>query len=137
MRSWRRVGALAFAVFAVLEMGDFAGLVPRLFSPVSSADLTGLRVEAQMVRLGILAVLAAGIVIAGGVTALGLFRYAGWTQHAAWLTAGLFACYGLYQIVSALTELTKRQTGVAIAGAVYVLLGLAALWLERKASRAD
>ena len=137
MKGWRLVGVLAFAVCAVLELGDFSGLVPGFFSPVSYADLTGLRAEAQIVRLIILSGLAAGIVIASGATGLGLFRYAGWTQRTAQITAVLFGLDGLYQIVSGLAQLTKNQSGVASAGAVYILIGLAALGVERKARRAD
>jgi apolipoprotein N-acyltransferase len=137
MRDWRRVGAIVFAVLAVVELGDFSGLVPGYFSPVSYADLTGLSTGAQLVRLTILTLLSVGIVAVSGATALGLYRLAGWTQRSAQITAALLSLYGLYQIVSALVQLGKNQTGIALVGAVYILIGLAAVWLERKASRAD
>jgi hypothetical protein len=134
MQNWRLAGAITFAVFALMELGDFAGLIPGFGSPASYADLTGISPREQMVRLTILSVLAVGIGVASSVTALGLFRLTRWTQLTARVTAALFIVYGVYQIVTAMVQLGKNQVGVAIAGVIYILIGIAAVWIERRAS---
>jgi hypothetical protein len=137
LTGWRLGGVIAFALFSLIELGDFAGLVPGFSNPQSYADLIGISPRAETVRLIILSVLSLGIVFSSDLVIVGLIRRLAWTENAARAVGGLFVLYGVYQIVSANVQLTKNQTGVMIAGLVYALIGVLAVWIGARASRAD
>jgi hypothetical protein len=136
MKGWRLAGVIVFALFALMELGDFAGLLPGFSEPGRSqyAALLGISSQAEGLRLGILSVLSLGIVISAIAVVLGLLRRTRWTARAILLTAGLFWVYGGYQLGVAATQLSKNQEGVAIAGGVYFCIGVLAAWLGRKAA---
>jgi hypothetical protein len=137
LTGWRLAGVIAFAIFSLMELGDFAGLVPGFSNPQSYADLIGISAQAETVRLIILSVLSLSIVFSSDLVIVGLLRRFTWTQNAVRAVGALFVLYGVYQIVSANIQLTKNQTGVMIAGLVYALIGVFAAWIGARASRAD
>jgi hypothetical protein len=136
LTGWRLGGVIAFALFSLMELGDFAGLVPGFSNPQAYADLIGISAQAETVRLVILSVLSLGIVFSSDLVIVGLIRRFAWTQNAARSVGAIFVLYGVYQIVSANVQLTKNQTGVMIAGLVYALIGVFAVWIGARASRA-
>jgi hypothetical protein len=137
LTGWRLGGVIAFALFSLMELGDFAGLVPGFSSPQTYADLIGISPQAETVRLVILSVLSLAIVFSSDLVIVGLIRRFAWTENAARAVGAIFVLYGLYQIVSANVQLTKNQTGVMIAGLVYALIGALAVWVGARASQAD
>ena len=138
MKGWRLIGLIVFILFALMELGDFAGLLPGFSEPGRSsyAALIGITPAAEGVRLMILSVLALGIAISAALVVLGLVRRSSWAARVVVITAALFALYGLYQVVSAATQLGKNQMGVVVAGVVYASIGALAAWLGRKAANA-
>jgi uncharacterized membrane protein len=134
---WRLGGVIAFVVFALMELGDWAGLIPGYSNPSQYAERIGLSAEAESTRLIILTVLALAVVVTSVVTVTGLLTRAVWSSLAARAVDASFVLYGVYQVVSALTQLTKNQMGVSIAGVVYALVGGLAVWIGTKASRAS
>jgi hypothetical protein len=137
LTGWRLGGVIAFALFSLMELGDFAGLVPGFSNPQTYADLIGISPQAETVRLAILSVLSLAIVFSSDLVIVGLLRRFAWTELASRAVGALFILYGLYQIVSANLQLTKNQTGVMIAGLVYALIGVLTVWIGARASRAD
>jgi hypothetical protein len=137
LTGWRLGGVVAFALFSLMELGDFAGLVPGFSNPQTYADLIGISPQAETVRLAILSVLSLAIVFSSDLVIVGLLRRFAWTELASRAVGALFILYGLYQIVSANLQLTKNQTGVMIAGLVYALIGVLTVWIGARASRAD
>ena len=137
LTGWRLGGVIAFALFSLMELGDFAGLVPGFSNPQSYADLIGISAQAETVRLVILSVLSLSIVFSSDLVIVGLIRRFAWTQNAARAVGGLFVLYGVYQVVSANVQLTKNQTGVTIAGLVYAVIGVIAVWIGIRATQAD
>jgi hypothetical protein len=136
LNGWRLGGMIAFALFSLMELGDFAGLVPGFSNSQTYADLIGISTQAETVRLVILSVLSLAIVFSSDLVIVGLLRRFAWTENAARAVGGLFVLYGVYQIVSANVQLTKNQTGVMVAGLVYALIGLLVVWIGARASRA-
>ena len=136
LQGWRLGGVIAFAIFAVMELGDWAGLIPGYANPTQYAELIGISPEAESVRLVILSVLALSVAIASLATVVGLVTRAPWTLLAVRATGGAFVVYGAYQIISALTQLGKNQTGIAVAGIVYILIGGMAAWVGSRATEA-
>jgi hypothetical protein len=137
LTGWRLGGVIAFALFSLMELGDFAGLVPGFSSPQTYADLIGISPQAETVRLIILSVLSLGIVFSSDLVIVGLIRRFAWTENAARAVGAIFVLYGVYQVVSANVQLTKNQTGVTVAGLVYALIGVLVVWIGARASRAD
>jgi hypothetical protein len=137
LTGWRLGGVIAFALFALMELGDWAGLMPGYSNPAQYAATIGLSLEAESTRLIILTVLALLVVITALATVVGLVTRATWSMLAARVTGGAFVLYGVYQVISALTQLTKNQMGVSIAGVVYALIGGLAVWIGTRASRAS
>jgi hypothetical protein len=137
LTGWRLGGVIVFALFSLMEIGDFAGLVPGFSNPQDYADRVGISPQAETVRLVILSVLSLAIVFSSDLVIVGLLRRLAWTENAARAVGGLFVLYGVYQVVSANVQLTKNQTGVMIAGLVYALIGVLAVWIGARASRAD
>jgi hypothetical protein len=139
MKGWRLTGVIVFALFALMELGDLAGLLPGFNEPARSqyADLIGITPQAEGTRLVILSVLALGIVINAIVVVVGLVRRSRLALRAVLAAAIVFWLYGAYQLVAAATQLSKNQMGVAIAGVVYTCVGVLALWLGRKAALAE
>lgn len=137
LSGWRLGGVIAFALFSLLELGDFAGLVPGFSNPQTYADLIGISPQAETVRLVILSILSLAIVFSSDLVIVGLLRRFAWTEWASRAVGALFVLYGAYQIVSANVQLTKNQTGVMIAGLVYAVIGVFAVWIAARASRAD
>ena len=86
-------------------------------------------------RLVILSVLSLAIVFSSDLVIVGLLRRFAWTENAARAVGAIFVLYGGYQVVSANVQLTKNQTGVMVAGLVYVLIGALAVWIGARASR--
>jgi hypothetical protein len=135
LTGWRLGGVIAFALFSLMELGDFAGLVPGFSSPQDYADRIGISPQAETVRLVILSVLSLAIVFSSDLVIVGLLRRFVWTHIAARAVGVIFVLYGVYQIVSANVQLTKNQTGVMVAGLVYALIGALAIWIGARASR--
>ncbi len=135
MKDWRLVGVIVFALFALMELGDFAGLLSGFSEPGRSqyAALIGISPEAEGVRLVILSALSLGIVVSASAVVIGLLHRTNWAARASLIIAILFWLYGGYQIISTITQLEKNQMGVAIAGGVYICIGVLAAWLGRKA----
>ena len=136
LTGWRLGGVIAFAIFSLMELGDFVGLVLGFSNPQDYADRIGISSQAETVRLVVLSVLSLGIFYSGPFVIGGLIRRFVWTENATRVVGGLFMLYGVYQIVSANVQLTKNQTGVMIAGLVYALIGVLAVWIGARASRA-
>ena len=135
LTGWRLGGVIAFALFSLMELGDFAGLVPGFSNPQRYADLIGISAQAETVRLVILSVLSLAIVFSSDLVIVGLLRRFAWTENAARAVGAIFVLYGAYQVVSANVQLTKNQTGVMVAGLVYALIGALAVWIGARASR--
>lgn len=134
---WRLGGVIAFVLFALMELGDWAGLIPGYANPRQYADRIGLNAQAESTRLIILSVLALAVIITSLATVTGLLTRAIWSILAARAVGAAFVLYGVYQVVSAFTQLTKNQAGVSIAGVVYALIGGLAVWIGTRASRAS
>jgi hypothetical protein len=133
LTGWRLGGVIAFALFALMELGDWAGLIPGYSNPSQYADRIGLSAQAESTHLIILTMLALLVVIAALATVVGLVARATWSMLAARATGGAFVLYGIYQVISALMQLTKNQMGVSIAGVIYALIGGLAVWVGTRA----
>ena len=108
-------------------------MIPGYFNPASVTEVTGLDPDTQSVRLMILAALTMGIAVAAALTAFALFRRWGWASWTGQITGVLFLIYAAYQILSALILLTKNQSAVLSAAMIYVLIGVTAIALGRRA----
>jgi len=136
MRGWRLAGVIVFSVFALMEMGDWLGLLPGYSNPGQYARLMGLTTESEIFRLIVLSTLAAGIVVCSLATVVSLFRRARTARFTSAFTGGLFMIYGVYQLFTGMFQLRVSQQPVMVAGAIYLALGVFAIWLGRKAYRA-
>ena len=125
-KRWRFFGIFVFGFFAFLEIGDLFALLsggqvnPTLAEP---AAVQG------SVRPVILAVLAAGIIIASLATAYALLTKAAWARYTAVATSALFFIYGIVQILGGFIFRGSNQTGLIFAGIMYMLLGVVANWI--------
>lgn len=136
MKGWRLAGVIVFSIFILMEVGDWLGLVPGYSNPDQYARLVGLSLEEEIFRLIMLSSLAAGIVVCSAATVVSFFRQARTARFTSAFAGGLFIAYGLYQLFAGMFQLRANQQAVLVAGAVYVLVGVFAIWLGRKASRA-
>lgn len=136
MKGWRLVGVIVFSVFALMEVGDWLGLLPGYSDPNQYARLVGLSLEEEIFRLIMLSSLAAGIVVCSVATVVSLFRRARTARFTSAFAGSLFIAYGLYQLFAGMFQLRANQQAVLIAGVIYLLVGVVAIWLGRKAYRA-
>lgn len=122
-----------FGVLALLMLAElFFSNVGSLGRLGAVATQLGLTPEAERSRLFILIALDA----MGGVGALlcvaALFGNRSLAKVGLPLTMFGFIAYGLYQIVSALTQLAaQRRMPITIVGIVYAVIGLAVWWVGR------
>lgn len=130
-----KLGRLVFfAVLALLMLAElFFSNLGSLGNLEAVAAQLGLTPEAERSRLIILIVLDA----IGGVGALlcvaALLGNSSLASVGLPLTVFGFVSYGVYQVISALTQLAPQwRVPITIIGLVYVLIGLAAWWLGRK-----
>ncbi len=122
-----------FALLALLLLAElFFSNVGSLGRLETVAAQLGLTPQTERSRLFILIVLDA----IGGVGALlcvaALLGNRSLAKIGLPLTVFGFVAYGLYQIVSALTQLAAQwRVPIAIVGIVYVVIGILAWWLGR------
>lgn len=136
MKGWRLAGVVVFSIFALVEVGDWLGLIPGYSDPDQYARLVGLSLEEEIFRLIVLSSLAAGIVVCSVATVVSLFRRARTARFTSAFAGGLFIAYGLYQLFAGMFQLRANQQAVLVAGVIYLLVGVFAIWLGRKAYRA-
>jgi hypothetical protein len=129
-----RIGRIIFfGILALLLLAElFFSNLGSLGRLETVAAQLGLTPQAERSRLFILIVLDA----VGGVGALlcvaALFGNRSLAKVGLPLTVFGFVAYGLYQIVSALTQLAAQwRMPITIVGLIYIVIGLAAWWVGR------
>jgi hypothetical protein len=116
----------------MMEGSDFIGQLVGFSNPALYASMLGVSLEDERVRLVILAILSIGVTFFSFATVWGFLRRKSWGRLAATLTAFLFIFYGLFQLMTAFTQLTRKQIGSVFAGFIFILLGLICEWMGRK-----
>jgi hypothetical protein len=122
-----------FAVLALLLLAElFFSNVGSLGRLEAVAAQLGLTPEAERSRLFVLIILDA----LGGTGALlcvaALLSNRSLAKIGLPLTVFGFVAYGLYQIISALTQLAPQwRVPIAVVGLVYIAIGIVAWWLGR------
>ena len=124
----RRALAIGFfALVALAELGDLAGLVITLGDPTAAAAMLGITPRAETIRaiillaLAVLIALNALLALVGAATRQPLLL-----QFGAIMAGGGLAAYGVYQVGSALLQ--HGQLVYALVGLVYAGLGALAFW---------
>ena len=131
--SWRWKGIIVFLLFTVMEAGDLSGILAGFGNINLYIQTTGVSEQGQFWRLIVLAVLALGVVIAAILTAFYLWRRRSLAKSTSLVTAILFVIYGVFQIISAVTQLEKNQALVIFLGVIYIIIGSTCQWLGKKA----
>jgi hypothetical protein len=122
-------GIVLYAALAVIEAGDMMAFLPKLSDPTGIMADLGLTREEAMLRIGILFVLALGIVFFSLASIYGIVFGSSWVRWTGGLAGGLFVVFGLFQVGSAFLVIHRNQTGIAMAGLAYAMIGLAVLGL--------
>lgn len=129
-----KIGRLIFfSVLALLMLAElFFSNIGSLGRLETVAAQLGLTPEAERSRLIILIILDA----IGGIGALlcvaALFGNPSFARISLPLTVFGFVAYGLYQVFSALTQLSAQwRMPITIVGLVYIVIGLTAWWVGR------
>lgn len=127
----RRALAIGFfALVALAELGDLAGLVITLGNPTAAAAMLGITPRAETIRaiillaLAVLVALNALLALAGAATRQPLL-----TQFGGLMAGVGLAAYGIYQAGSALFQHGQLLYGAV--GLVYMALAGLAFWLAR------
>ncbi len=129
-----KIGRLIFfAVLAVLVLSElFFSNVGSLGNLETVAAQLGLTPEAERSRLFILILLDAVASIGALVCVVALFGNSSLAKVGLPLTVFGFVAYGLYQIISALTQLAPQwRMPIVVVGLVYIAIGIVAWWLGR------
>jgi hypothetical protein len=135
VKNWRTIGSVVFALFALMELGDWSGLLGGYSDPASYADLIGVRLTDERMRLYILTILSLGIVIASAGAAVTLADRSESATQFIGITQSLFIIYGIYQLLSAASQVTKQKELIVMLGMFYALCSLVALWIGNKISQ--
>ena len=117
-----RVAIALFGLMFVAEAGDLYGLFLTLAEPGPAADRFGITTGAEVLRSGVLLVLAL-VVCLGALLALCglLLRRPALFQKSALACALGYVVYGLYQVADG--ALQVRSAVVMVAGLIYLVLG--------------
>ncbi len=125
-------GAVLFALLAAMELGDWTGLLSRYNNPEKDAAALGMTTQASINHILVMIILSISIVLMALITVLGLFQDSHWIIRTSQITGGLFGLYGAYQVFTGFTMATKGQQNLLLAGAAYILIGMAVFGLGGK-----
>lgn len=133
-----RYGALVlFVLLALIAFSEliFSNLGTLNGDIVGVAQMLGLTLQQERTRLLILIALDAIAGVGAVLAVVGLLMRNRLIAYGASLCAMGFFAYGVYQIFAALTQLGANvRVPVAVAGAMYLLLGVAAWLVGRRAA---
>lgn len=130
MSSRLRIAVVVFALMALIELGDSIALTLMLRDRVAAAAALGTTPAIVAVHAIVLLLLAIQIVIGSLIALLGLLRQR-WVNFrmGGLLAATGYVVSGGFQVLSAL--LLIKNSWYALAGVVYIALGVLAFWLAR------
>ena len=122
-----------FGLLALLMLAElFFSNVGSLGRLEEVAAQLGLTPEAERARLFILILLDAVAGIGALICVMALFGNPSLAKVGLPLTVFGFVAYGLYQLISAFTQLGAQwRTPIASVGLVYIVIGLVAWWIGR------
>lgn len=133
-----RYGALVlFVLLALIAFSEliFSNLGTLNGDIAGVAQMLGLTLQQERTRLLILIALDAIAGVGAVLAVVGLLMRNRLIAYGASLCAMGFFAYGVYQIFAALTQLGANvRVPVAVAGAMYLLLGVAAWLVGRRAA---
>lgn len=133
-----RYGALVlFVLLALIAFSEliFSNLGTLNGDIAGVAQMLGLTLQQERTRLLILIALDAIAGVGAVLAVVGLLMRDRLIAYGASLCAMGFFAYGVYQIFAALTQLGANvRVPVAVAGAMYLLLGVAAWLVGRRAA---
>lgn len=133
-----RYGALVlFVLLALIAFSEliFSNLGTLNGDIAGVAQMLGLTLQQERTRLLILIALDAIAGVGAVLAVVGLLMGNRLIAYGASLCAMGFFAYGVYQIFAALTQLGANvRVPVAVAGAMYLLLGVAAWLVGRRAA---
>ncbi len=119
----RRLVAMAlFGLMFLAEAGDIYGLLLTLADPAPAAERFGIAAEAEVLRSGVLLLLALVVALGALLALVGLLARRPMLFHRSALACALgYQVYGLFQVADG--ALQVRSGIVVIAGFIYVVLG--------------
>ena len=118
----RLVAVLLFGLMLLVETIQAYGLVRALTDPAPVAQRLGISPEAEMVRAGILLILAVTVALGALLAAVGMIgRGRELFLVAAFVCAVRYLLLGCYQVLSGTLQLGSGR--VVLSGVIYLVLG--------------
>ncbi|MGH3145978.1 MAG: hypothetical protein ACRDTR_09280 [Rubrobacter sp.] len=126
----RLIAVVLFGMMLLVETAQAYGLVRALLDPTPVAERLGISPAAEVIRAGILLILALTVACGAFLAVVGLVG-----RVRELFLAGALACaigylvYGLYQMVSGMLQLGSG--GAVLSGVIYLALGALAYAMRR------